>query len=106
MRALFTFPVSGASPGCEVDVNERIRKASAIVLRGNAANPWVLVFDHPLDEGLMVQVPAGTVEPNEEPQAAAVRELFEESGIRGAAPTLAAVRPSNFTGCYCGRPSS
>lgn len=35
-----------------------------------------------------VQVPAGGVEPDEEPSAAAVRELYEETGLCSAAPAI------------------
>lgn len=49
----------------------------------------LLVLEHTgeyLDAG--VQVPAGGVEPGEEPSTAAVRELFEETGLRSAAPAI------------------
>lgn len=39
----------------------------------------LLVFDHPVDGG--AQLPKGTVEPGESPEAAVRRELREESGI-------------------------
>ncbi|MGY2893062.1 NUDIX hydrolase [Deinococcus sp. UYEF24] len=56
-------------------------KAVAYVVRGEE----LLVFDHvPDDSG--VQVPAGGVESGEIPADAAVRELWEESGLRLGAP--------------------
>lgn len=39
----------------------------------------LLVFHHPEDRGM--QLPKGTVEPGEAPEAAVRRELLEESGI-------------------------
>lgn len=39
----------------------------------------LLVFDHPADGGM--QLPKGTIEPGESPEAAVRRELLEESGI-------------------------
>lgn len=44
----------------------------------------LLVFSHddiPL-EVVGVQVPAGTIEPGEQPEVAAVREVLEETGVR------------------------
>lgn len=57
-------------------------KAVCFVLRG----PELLVFDHVPAEDSGVQLPAGGVEANETPQEAAVRELYEESGLRLTAP--------------------
>lgn len=42
----------------------------------------VLVFDHVMYPEVSPQIPAGTVEENEEVLAAAKREFFEESGIQ------------------------
>lgn len=44
----------------------------------------LLVFDHPEDGGM--QLPKGTVEPGETPEAAVRRELLEESGIAYGGP--------------------
>lgn len=48
----------------------------------------LLVFDHPAGGG--AQLPKGTIEPGESPEAAVRRELLEESGIdyRGALKSL------------------
>jgi 8-oxo-dGTP pyrophosphatase MutT (NUDIX family) len=43
----------------------------------------LLVFRHPLEPSAGVQVPAGTVEPGEEPGAAVLREAWEETGLAG-----------------------
>lgn len=43
------------------------------------AHGRLLVFDHPGDGGL--QLPKGTIEPGETPEAAVRRELWEESGL-------------------------
>lgn len=46
----------------------------------------LLVFDQPDDPGMPLQVPGGTVEPGESPEAAARRELQEETGILARDP--------------------
>jgi 8-oxo-dGTP pyrophosphatase MutT (NUDIX family) len=80
-------------------LSDRVRKATAVVLRDTPDGPEVLVFDHPLDEGgVMLQLPAGTVESGEEPEAAAIRELFEETGVRASTPVLAAVQEEELEG--------
>jgi len=56
----------------------RTRKALAYITSG----PDLLVFTHPFQPGAGVQVPAGTIEPGEEPRVAAEREAVEESGLR------------------------
>lgn len=43
----------------------------------------LLVFRHPLEPSAGIQVPAGTVEPDEEPDAAVLREAWEETGLAG-----------------------
>jgi 8-oxo-dGTP pyrophosphatase MutT (NUDIX family) len=63
-----------------------VDKAVAIVLRHRGAVPEVLAFRHPLAG---VQLPKGTVEPGEDPAAAALRELHEESGLELEAAPLA-----------------
>lgn len=48
-------------------------------------NGHLLVFTH-LQHPMYitgVQVPAGTIKPGEDPQRAAIRELFEETGLEG-----------------------
>jgi 8-oxo-dGTP pyrophosphatase MutT (NUDIX family) len=45
----------------------------------------LLVFSHPDFPEAGIQVPAGTIEPDEEPEAAALREAFEETGLTGLA---------------------
>ncbi|MDO4264700.1 MAG: NUDIX domain-containing protein [Deinococcus sp.] len=46
----------------------------------------LLVFDHVPDDGAGVQVVAGGVKAGEPPEAAAVRELWEESGLSLSGP--------------------
>jgi len=80
-------------------LGDRVKKATAVVLRESPTGKEVLVFDHPLEGGgVMIQLPAGTVEVNEEPEAAAIRELFEETGVQASAPILAAVQDEMFEG--------
>ena len=43
----------------------------------------LLVFSHPDFPEAGIQVPAGTIEPGEEPEAAMLREAFEETGLSG-----------------------
>lgn len=50
-----------------------------------AQNGHLLVFTH-LQHPMHitgVQVPAGTIKPGEDPQRAAIRELYEETGLEG-----------------------
>ena len=58
-----------------------VRKVWLYILQRRADDVALLVFEHVnVDAG--IQIPAGTVEPDEDLQAAARRELFEESGVR------------------------
>lgn len=67
----------------------------------------LLVFDHVPDGGAGVQVVAGGVEAGESPDQAAMRELWEESGLTLAAPRyLTSYRweaqlPDRFTRQVC-----
>jgi 8-oxo-dGTP pyrophosphatase MutT (NUDIX family) len=60
-----------------------VTKAAAPILKACAClvddRGRLLVFHHPEDRGM--QLPKGTVEPGEAPEAAVRRELLEESGI-------------------------
>ncbi len=58
-----------------------VNKVWLYVLRKCAEQVELLVFDH-IDVQAGTQIPAGTVEPNEDIEIAAHRELFEEAGIR------------------------
>ena len=53
-------------------------KACPVVLHPDGTPLRFLIFKHPL-AGL--QIPKGTIEPNEHPDRAAVRELWEETGL-------------------------
>jgi len=55
-----------------------VGKAVAAVLRTGETGREILVFQHPLAG---VQLPKGTIEENEGTEAAALRELEEESGL-------------------------
>ncbi|MBM7785156.1 NUDIX domain-containing protein [Tenggerimyces flavus] len=56
------------------------RKVTSFVTRGDGLGRELLVFWH---AGSGVQVPAGTVEPGEPFEAAAIREAAEETGLDG-----------------------
>ena len=55
------------------------RKVVTYITSGNA----LLVFRHPDFPEAGIQVPAGTIEEGEAPEAAALREAFEETGLTG-----------------------
>lgn len=57
----------------------KIHKVCPFIIRQNGARQEILVFRHPI--GNDVQFVKGTVEENEDLKTAALRELFEESGI-------------------------
>ena len=44
-------------------------------------NHHLLVFNHPFSPEAGIQVPAGTIEEGEHPEAAVLREAFEETGL-------------------------
>jgi 8-oxo-dGTP pyrophosphatase MutT (NUDIX family) len=52
---------------------------TAFVLRETGSQPELLLIQHPYAG---IQIPAGTVEEGEAPQAAALREVAEETGLR------------------------
>ena len=56
-------------------------KVCSCVLRKHANQYQVLVFQHPCGD---YQIAKGTLEPNEDVERAALRELFEEAGIKKA----------------------
>jgi 8-oxo-dGTP pyrophosphatase MutT (NUDIX family) len=79
--------------------NSPVGKVTAVVLRRRHLKAEVLVFDHPLDQGgFMVQLPAGTIEPYEEPETAATRELSEETGVQAHLEALVGVRNEEWDG--------
>lgn len=43
----------------------------------------LLLFNHPYEPEAGIQVPAGTIEPGEQPEQAVLREAFEETGLTG-----------------------
>ncbi len=53
-------------------------KVTALITRTSAHGPQLLLFEHPYAG---IQIPAGTVEPDETPAMAALREAREESGL-------------------------
>jgi 8-oxo-dGTP pyrophosphatase MutT (NUDIX family) len=57
---------------------ETVHKVAALITRGEGAERELLVFRHP---SAGIQLPAGTVELAEEIEAAALREVREETGL-------------------------
>jgi len=55
----------------------RVEKAFAYITHGKR----LLVFRHVRSPEAGIQVPAGTIEPDESPEAAALREASEETGL-------------------------
>ncbi|MFD6211049.1 NUDIX domain-containing protein [Peribacillus sp. NPDC060253] len=56
-----------------------IKKAYGYVTRINNGETQVLVFQHPISEA-GIQIPKGTVEPQEDAYQAVIREMKEETG--------------------------
>jgi 8-oxo-dGTP pyrophosphatase MutT (NUDIX family) len=61
-----------------------LEKVTAFVTRDSDRGRELLVFQHPIAG---VQVPAGTVEPNESPENAVRREVCEETGLENVSIT-------------------
>ncbi len=55
-----------------------VEKVTIFVTRGSASGHDLLLFEHPTAG---IQIPAGTVETGEEPEAATMRETAEETGL-------------------------
>jgi len=58
-----------------------------------ATNPEGKIFGGIWDNDKSFAVPGGGVDPGEDPEQAAIRELFEEAGMRAANPRRLPVRP-------------
>lgn len=67
------------------------------IVREDKGDIQLLVFDH-MDVDAGVQIPAGTVEPDEDILAASKRELMEEAGIRASGMKRIAVIEANWNG--------
>jgi ADP-ribose pyrophosphatase YjhB (NUDIX family) len=61
---------------------DTVHKVAALITRGEGAGRELLVFRHP---SASIQLPAGTVEMGEEIEAAALREVHEETGLTDVA---------------------
>lgn len=64
------------SPGSRI-------RATSYVTRTAPEGPQVLVFDYPSEPEAGTHLPCGGVEPDERPDAAAIREVIEETGVTG-----------------------
>ena len=61
-------------------MNSVVEKVTAFVTRERNGARELLLFRHPKAG---IQIPAGTVEDGETPEAAVIREVYEETGLRG-----------------------
>lgn len=74
-----------------------IKKVWAYLIREGSRDIELLVFDHvEVDAG--VQIPAGTVEPNEDVAIAVQRELLEEAGVAVESFTLLEIFEPDWDG--------
>jgi 8-oxo-dGTP pyrophosphatase MutT (NUDIX family) len=76
-----TTDATDTSEDAAIDDAPVVRKATAVVTRGSGPLRELLVFEH---DRTGLQLPAGTVEQGETFEAAAIRELAEETGITNA----------------------
>ena len=77
----------------------RVRKVTAVCLRQRNGAREVLVFRHPLENASFnIQLPAGTIKRNEEPQLAVMRELREETGVEATLAELTGIRDEEWEG--------
>lgn len=73
-----------------MSVNEVIQKVTAFIVRERSGGKELLVFKHPTAG---VQIPAGTVEKDEDIETAVKRETYEETGLQ-------LVEIENYLGCF------
>lgn len=71
-------------------MNEVIQKVTAFIVREKDGAKELLVFKHPTAG---VQIPAGTVETDEDIETAVKREVYEETGLRF-------VEIESYLGCF------
>jgi 8-oxo-dGTP pyrophosphatase MutT (NUDIX family) len=72
------------SPGARI-------RATSYITRTTTQGPELLVFDYPAEPCAGTHLPGGGVEPGERPDAAAIREAIEETGIAGPLHLLGVV---------------
>lgn len=70
-----------------------VPRAFACVVRDSSQTPELLAFRHPLQG---VQIPKGRIDVDETPREAALRELWEESGLSLDDPEPLGVIDHNF----------
>lgn len=57
-------------------------RGAAAILAFDEKERLILVRQHRFPHGMVLEIPAGTLEPGEEPEACALRELEEETGYK------------------------
>lgn len=67
-----------------------MRKVTVFITRNNNGQKELLLFKHP---NAGIQIPAGTIEENELPEDAAIREVWEETGLEKFGSI-------NYIGCH------
>ena len=72
----------GGGAALPADLLARRRKVFAYITHGDR----LLLLAHPHAPEAGIQVPAGTLEPGESPEAGVLREAWEETGLRDLAP--------------------
>ena len=94
-RVFSVFSDTVEEPGGHVNVRDVIRHSGSVVIlavdeRTNPADPEIILerqYRHAAGQ-VLVELPAGRVEPGEAPLAAAKREMIEETGYRAKRWTL------------------
>ena len=71
-------------------MSEVVQKVTAFIVRESGGVKELLVFKHPTAG---IQIPAGTVEADEDLETAVKREAYEETGLRS-------VEIEEYLGCF------
>ncbi len=86
----------GTAAALDADAVARLpyRPCAGVCLTDPAGRVWVGErIDRPADAPVAWQMPQGGIDPGEAPEAAALRELYEETGLRAEAVAVVARLP-------------